>query len=344
MRATAPFRLPEAQREALARAKRLAWWTIAYLTSAVLLMYLTLGSSQAMKTAWVEDLLSFIPPIAFLYSARVARRSPDRAFPFGYQRATGIAYLCGALALFVMGALLLVDAVSNLVKAEHPTIGTVELLGKPLWLGWLMIAALIWSAVPVVFLGRAKLRLATALHDKVLHADAKMNKADWLTATAALLGVLGIGAGWWWADSAAAALIALDVGHDGAKHLGIAVGDLMDRSPRTVDHAKEDPLPKLLEKFLRRQRWIKEVEVRVREEGHVLFADALVVPKHERKLLENLARTTADALELDWRLHDLVLMPVRELPDGSASRPDRRAFLEEDGRRQPLDEQRASVH
>jgi cation diffusion facilitator family transporter len=345
VRAAAPFRLPEPQLEALTRAKRLAWWTIAYLTSAVLLMYLTLGSSQAMKTAWVEDLLSFIPPIAFLYSARVARRSPDRAFPFGYQRSTGIAYLCGALALFVMGALLLVDAVSNLVSAEHPTIGTVELLGNPVWLGWLMIAALTWSAVPVVFLGRAKLRLATALHDKVLHADAKMNKADWLTAVAAILGVLGIGVGWWWADSAAAALIALDVGHDGAKHLGIAVGDLMDRAPRTVDHAKEDPLPDVLEKFLRRQRWVKEVEVRVREEGHVLFADALVVPKHERKLLENIARTTADALELDWRLHDLVLMPVRELPASSSSHPDRRAYLEEDGRRGPLDEQPgASVH
>jgi cation diffusion facilitator family transporter len=314
MRAAAPFRLPEPQREALARGRRLAWWSLAYLASTAILIYLTLGSSQAMKTAWVEDLLSFIPPIAFLYSARVTRRPPDRGFPFGYQRATTIAYLCGALALFVMGALLLVDAALVLAAAEHPTIGTVELLGRPVWLGWLMIAALTWGAVPVVFLGRAKLRLARVLHDKVLHADGKMNKADWLTATAAILGVLGIGAGWWWADAAAAALISLDVGHDGVKHLRIAVGDLMDRAPRTVDHAREDPLPNVLEKFLRRQRWVRDVEVRVREEGHVFYADALVVPKHERGLVENVAHATAGALELDWRLHDLVVMPVRELP------------------------------
>jgi hypothetical protein len=32
--------------------------------------------------------------------------------------------------------------------------------------------------VPAALLGRAKLPLAGALHDKVLHADATMNKAD----------------------------------------------------------------------------------------------------------------------------------------------------------------------
>jgi cation diffusion facilitator family transporter len=329
MRTAAPFCLPEEQERALARAKRLAWWTIAYLTTAVVALYLTLGSSQAMKTAWAEDLLSFIPPIAFLVSARVVRRRPDHAFPFGYQRATTIAFLCGALALLVMGALLLVDAVLKLVAAEHPTIGTVELLGRPVWLGWLMMAALVWSAVPVVFIGHAKLKLAEVLHDKVLHADAKMNKADWLTATAALLGVAGIGVGWWWADAVAAALISIDVGHDGLRNLRAAVGDLMDRAPRTVSRDEEDPIAARLERFLRDQPWVDDVQVRVREEGHVFFADALVVPRHERRLLEEIERTTAAALELDWRLHDLVLMPAREL---SSAGPRERPALEHGSR------------
>ncbi len=34
------------------------------------------------------------------------------------------------------------------VLAEHPTIGTVMLFGHTVWLGWLMIAALLYSAVP----------------------------------------------------------------------------------------------------------------------------------------------------------------------------------------------------
>jgi len=43
------------------RAVRLEWLTVAYLISAVFFIYLTLGSSQAMKTAWFEDILSLIP-------------------------------------------------------------------------------------------------------------------------------------------------------------------------------------------------------------------------------------------------------------------------------------------
>jgi divalent metal cation (Fe/Co/Zn/Cd) transporter len=98
-------------------------------------------------------------------------------------------------------------------------------------LGWLMIAALAWSAVPSVFLGRAKLPLASQLHDKVLYADAKMNRANWLTAGAAIVGVLGIGAGLWWADGAAAIIISLDITRDGFTNVRAAVADLMDSRP-----------------------------------------------------------------------------------------------------------------
>jgi hypothetical protein len=72
--------------------------------------------------------------------------------------------------------------VAKQARFEHRPIGVVEPLGLgPVWLGWLMILALAWSAIPSVFLGRAKLPLATQLDDKVLYTDytdAKMNKAN----------------------------------------------------------------------------------------------------------------------------------------------------------------------
>jgi divalent metal cation (Fe/Co/Zn/Cd) transporter len=140
---------------------------------------------------------------------------PDRAFPYGFHRTVSIAYLCSALALLVMGTYLLVESIVKLVTAEYPTINSVELFGQTLWLGWLMLPALAWSVLPAVFLGRAKMPLAEELHDKVLYADAKMNKADWLTAGAAMVGVVGIGFGLWWLDAVAAALISLDITKDG---------------------------------------------------------------------------------------------------------------------------------
>lgn len=67
-----------------------------------------------------------------------------------------------------------------------------------------MIAVALASCVAPVILGRIKRRLAEQLHDKVLRADADMNRADWLTGLATAAGVVGIGMGWWWADAAAA--------------------------------------------------------------------------------------------------------------------------------------------
>lgn len=53
-----------------------------------------------------------------------------------------------------------------------------------MWLGWLMIAALLWSAIPVLIIGQIKKGYAAKLHDKVLRADAEMNRADWRRSSA----------------------------------------------------------------------------------------------------------------------------------------------------------------
>jgi cation diffusion facilitator family transporter len=249
----------------------------------------------------------------FLVAYRVRRFRPDERFPYGYHRVVTIAFLCASLALFAMGGFLLVDAVLKLVRQEHPTIGTVVVFGQPIWLGWLMLPALLWSAVPAVFLGRAKLPLARALHDKVLFADAQMNKADWMTAAAAMAGVIGIGCGLWWADAAAAALISASILRDGWSNLSAAVTDLMDRRPETVDHEAIDPLTARLATELERLEWVKEAKVRLREAGHVFFGEAFVVPADERELVSRIEAATELAYALDWRLHDLVIYPVRSV-------------------------------
>jgi divalent metal cation (Fe/Co/Zn/Cd) transporter len=199
MRRSRSAELPPELQQTLRKARRLEWLTIAYLVSAVVLLALVLGSSQALKTAWAEDLLSLIPPIAFLLAMRFNSRAPTERFPYGFHRIVSIAHLCSALALFVMGTYLLIESIIKLVTAEYPTINSVELFGQTIWLGWLMLPALAWSGLPAVFLGRAKIPLAEELHNKVLYADAKMNKADWLTAGAAMVGIVGIGFGLWWA-------------------------------------------------------------------------------------------------------------------------------------------------
>jgi cation diffusion facilitator family transporter len=304
--------LPEDRERLLRKAVRLEWLTIAYLLSAIGALYLTLGNSQALKAAWFEDSLSLAPPIAFLIAVRVRNRQPDDEFPYGYHRAVNIAFLCASLTLLTLGAYILYDSVAKLIAFEHPPIGTVTLLGRQIWLGWLMLAALAWSAIPAVLLGRAKIPLAEALHEKVLYADAKMNKADWLTATAAGLGIIGVALGLWWADAVAATLISLDITYDGWSNLRNAVANLMDSRPRTYD-GKPDDLVDRVEAELRGMDWVRDVRVRLREEGHVFTGEALVVPELDDHLPGRIDHAVERVLALDWRLHEIIISPVLKL-------------------------------
>ncbi len=318
MTITPAFEFPPEQDHALRRARRLEWLTIGYLSSVVVVMYMAMGSSQAMKTAWLEDILSLIPPIVFLVAIRVAIWPPNKRFPYGYHRVVSIAFLCASVTLSAMGAWLLADSLIKLVKAEHPTIGGITVFGHTIWLGWLMIAALVYSTVPPVFLGRMKLPLAHTMHDKVLFADAQMSKADWMTAAAAIVGVMGVGMGYWWADAVAAALISLDILHDGFKNVREVVTNLMDETPKKVGGNEVDPLPDRVRDTLRGYPWIKDVRVRMREQGHVYFGEAFVVLSgNGSDLPERLYQATRQCAALDWRIHDFVLVPVPDLPDES---------------------------
>ncbi len=307
--------LPPGKEKVHARAVRLESLTIGYLLSAIFFIYLTLGSSQAMKTAWFEDMLSLVPAIAFLVATRVRRRRPDHTHPYGWHRAMSIAYLIASLALLSMGLFLLFDAVASLAAFEHPTIGTVVLFEHEVWLGWLMIPAAAYSAFPAMVLGRMKLPLAKELHDKVLFADAKMNKADWLTGVAAILGVTGIALGLWWADAVAAAVISTDILHDGVSNVRRAVVDLMDAAPVRVDDSGLEPLPARIETELRKLPWVRDARARMRDEGHVFFGEVFVVPRDDERLTERLEEARDALRALDWRVHDLVLMPVADLDD-----------------------------
>ena len=129
MKQISNFEFPEELKADFKKARRLEWVTIAYLLSTAGLIYLTMGNSQAMKTAWFEDLLSLTPSVSFLIAARIYHKRPNKDFPYGYHRVVSIAYLCSALALFSVGAFLVFDSVMTLVRAEHASIGTVVVLG-----------------------------------------------------------------------------------------------------------------------------------------------------------------------------------------------------------------------
>ncbi|HEX2030782.1 MAG TPA: cation transporter [Actinomycetota bacterium] len=306
--------LPPDKRELHRRAVRLQWVTIAHVSAAGVALFLTAGSSQAMKAAYLDDIIGLVPPIAYLVALRYNRRAPTERFPYGYHRSLSIAFFWAAIALVGLGLFILIDSLIKLVTFEHPTIGSVELFGAQIWLGWLMLPALAFTGIPQFLLGRAKLPLAEDLNDKVLHADAGMNRADWLAAGAAFVGVIGIAFGLWWADSVAATFIAVEVIEEGVKHLRGVSKHLLGETPTSVDYKETIEVPERVEEHVRRLGWVRDARARLREEGRVYFGEVFVEPRDggmpPPDALDDLTRALYD---LDWRIRDVVVVPVSDL-------------------------------
>lgn len=293
----------------LRRAERLEWWSIFWLLTIIAVMYFAMGSSQAMKTAWIEDTLSLLPPILFLLSRKFENKPATEKFPFGFHRSGSLGFFLAAAALTGMGGFLLYDAARALIMQEHPTIGNVTLLRWDVWLGWVMIAALIYSVIPPVILGHMKKPLAHTTMDKILYTDADMNAADWKTGLAGIAGIIGIGFGFWWADAAAAGLISFDVLRDGLRNMRIAVAELLDGAPRKLDTAEVHPIVGAVSDELRKR--FPEHDVQMRETGRFVRAD--LVPAKGAELDNEEARKLVGEGQ-SWRLV-AIEQQLQELPE-----------------------------
>jgi divalent metal cation (Fe/Co/Zn/Cd) transporter len=266
-------RLPDKLMPVLHRAERLEWWSIAWTVSVIAVMGMAMGSSQTMKTAWIEDCLSLIPPIVFLVAARVERWEPTARFPNGFERAPSLAFAIAAAALVALGGTLLVDSGISLFAQEHATIAAIDVFGHEIWLGWVMVAAQVYSIIVPLVLGRLKLPLAKALNDKTLFTDAQTQKANWMTGIAGIGGVIGIGLGYWWADAVAAGIIALDILNDGLRALRAATAELVDGAPRALDGPEVAEDASKLHRTLDAQ--FPGAEIRLRETGRVIRAQVV---------------------------------------------------------------------
>lgn len=317
--------LPPEQINALHKAIRWEWFTIGYTTVTIALVALVVGNSQAMRTAWIEDMLSLIPQISFLIALIFVRRRPTRAYPYGLHRTMGVGHLVSGVALLAVGGSLAIESSLSLIRAEHPTIGTVTLFGYTVWLGWLMIAVMLVIVVGPLVYGPAKARLAPVLHNKVLYADADMAKADWTTNAASIVGVLGIGLGVWWLDSAAALFISAGIVWDGYRNTRSAVLDLIDQRALTYDDSEQHPLIAEILMYVESLPWVSESGVRMRDEGQVFHVEVFVVPRRRRVSVDQIMHAERGIANLDWKVQDIVIVIASQLPDEAERRvPEKR--------------------
>lgn len=295
---------PAEIRRDISAATRLEWWNIGWTISIVVVMGLAMGSSQAMKTAWVEDTLGLVPPIAFLVAVRLEARPANRRFHYGFDRVNGLGFLIAAVALAAVGLFLFKDAATAILAAEHVTVSSVRIWNHDVWLGWFMLAAQAYATIPPLIIGHKELPLARRLRDKLIHTDAMMNKANWQTGVAGFLGVAGLGMGWWWADPIAAALISLSIIWDGWNALRVATAELVDGVPCELGSARLSKEASSVSVALR--KLFPQSRVLIRETGRYIRAEVVgaIPPK-------NFDINSVDIPGLDdrWRLDSIAFRP-----------------------------------
>jgi divalent metal cation (Fe/Co/Zn/Cd) transporter len=257
-----------------------------------------------MKTAWIEDSLGLVPPIAFLVAVRYEARASNRRYHYGFDRVNGLGFLIAAVALAAVGLFLLKDSVTTLVTAEHVTIGSVRLWGEDVWLGWFMLAAQAYATIPPLIIGHKELPLATRLRDKLIHTDAMMNKANWQTGVAGFLGVAGLGLGYWWADSAAAAIISISIIWDGWKALRVATSELVDGMPCELGEARMSEDAKAVADALHKR--FPKSRILMRETGRYIRAE-VVGATPPRGF--DFAKLDMPGLDCPWRLDSVAFRP-----------------------------------
>jgi divalent metal cation (Fe/Co/Zn/Cd) transporter len=109
-----------------------------------------------------------------------------------------------AASLFALAAYVTFDAAQTLWTGDKPTFSPVG------------VALLALSIAVMLWLARAKRRLAQELGSQALEADAFQTTACWWLSVAALVGVGLNGVfGWWWADPLAALVIAALIAREG---------------------------------------------------------------------------------------------------------------------------------
>ena len=130
------------------------------------------------------------------------------------------------------------------------------------------------------------------------------------------MGVLGIGLGLWWADAIAALLISGSIFKDGIHNLRGAISGLVDTRAWTYDGAEPHPLGGQIDDYLRTLDWVAQAQSRIRDEGHVFHIKSFVVPRRWRRLsLDRLENARQVCIALDWKVQDMVIVPVAELPE-----------------------------
>ena len=248
-----------------------------------------LTGSLGILSEAVHSLLDLAASGFTLFAVRTSRKPADSEHPYGHGRTEN-------LAAFAEGVILLITAGGIAVEAVHRLL----IAGHEVDAAWYAFALLV--AAILIESGRAAVLQAVgrAVDSEALKADATNRLSDVLASLAVLAGLAGVRAGFTWADSVAALIVAAVIARAAGQLVWRSGDILIDRAPAGAEQKLRDAITHV--------NGVREVRsVRVRRSGPQLLGDVSIATRRMLPVeaasgmideIKQIARKTLPGLEL----------------------------------------------
>lgn len=238
-------------------------------TSALELLVVAFSGSVALLSDALHNLGDVFTTVGVYFGFRASRKPPTPRFPYGFGRAEDLAGIVVVMAIWGSAVLAALESYNKLISGR----GTSHL-------AWGMVAALI-GIVGNRLVARYKLNVGREIKSAPLIVDARHSWLDAVSSAGALIGLLGVAAGFRAADPIAGFAISLFIVRIGLEATRDVVFRLMDAQDEALAEAVRGVASELLEDEASvrdvRIRWLgRQVEVRlvVRLAGDTSLRDA----------------------------------------------------------------------
>lgn len=173
------------------------------LTGLIELAIAILSGSVALLGDALHNLSDVSTSALVFIGFRASRKTATERYPYGFERAEDLA---GVGIAVVIWASAIVAGAESIAKLVHP--------GPTHHLGWGIAAAAVGIGGNQL-VARYKLVVGRRIQSATMVADAKHSWLDALSSAGALIGLVGVAAGWLWADAVAGLVVTGFICHVG---------------------------------------------------------------------------------------------------------------------------------
>lgn len=189
------------------------------LTVAKAIVGFSTGSLAILSEA-AHSLLDLLATVMTWFAVRMSGLPADDDHHYGHGKVESVTALAATGLLFVLSAVVFWEAGKRLLEGESTAEASIP-----------AFAVIVVSVVVDFFRARLLYRVAGETSSEALEADALHFGSDMWSSLAVLVGLVGIAAGYWWADAVAAVVVAIFVCIAGWRLGRRTIDTLLDTAP-----------------------------------------------------------------------------------------------------------------